>query len=100
MVAPPSVSQKNTNPTRPGEEQGGRLPRKKGSAVLWPWRGRWGQRLRRRALSNGGIRSGGNGSSRTVRDTAVVGVGGPGPVRREIANKEVECDSDHPQGKV
>ena len=59
---------KDNNPTRPGEEQGGRLPRKKGTAVLWPRRGRRGQRLHRGAFSNGGIISGGAGFSRTVRD--------------------------------
>ncbi len=64
----------DTNLTRQGEEQGGRLPRKKGIAVLWPRRGRWGQRLYRRALSNGGSRSGGAEFSCTVRDTAVAGV--------------------------
>ncbi len=30
----------NTNPTRLGEEQGGMLPRKRGTAVSWPRRGR------------------------------------------------------------
>ena len=64
----------DTNPTRPSEEQRGRLPRKKGTAVLCPRRGRWGQRLHRGAFSNVGSRSVGTGFSRTVRDTAVAGV--------------------------
>ena len=50
-----------TNLTRASEEQGGRLPRKKGTAVLWPRRGRWGQRLYRGAFSSGGNRTGGAG---------------------------------------
>jgi len=37
-------------------------------------RGRWGQRLHRRALSNGGGTSGGTGFPRTLRDIAVAGV--------------------------
>ena len=50
-----------TNLTRLGEEQGGWLPRKKGLAVLWPRRGSLGHRFQRRALSNGGSKSGGAG---------------------------------------
>jgi hypothetical protein len=64
----------DTNLTRLGEEQGGKLPRKKGTAVLWPRRGRYIRCLHRRALSNGGSRSSDAGFSRTVRDTAVAGV--------------------------
>ena len=64
----------DTNPTRPGEDQGGRLPRKKGTAVTWPRRGCRGLRRHIGASSHGGTRSGGAGSSRAVRDTAVAGV--------------------------
>ena len=48
----------NTNPTRLGEEQGGKLPRKKGTAASWSRRGRRGLRLYRGASSHGGNRSG------------------------------------------
>ena len=44
----------DTNPTRPGEEQGGKLPRNKGTTVSWPMRCRKGLRLHRGASSHGG----------------------------------------------
>jgi hypothetical protein len=66
--------QEDTNLTRTCEEQGGRLPRKKGTAVSWPRRGRKGLRLHRGASSHGGSGSGGAGFSRTVQNTAVAGV--------------------------
>ena len=47
----------DTTPTRPGKEQGGMLPRKKGTAVSWPGRGRRGLRRHNGTSSYGGSRS-------------------------------------------
>ena len=47
----------DTTPTRLGEEPGGMLPRKKGTVVSWPRRGRRGLRRRNGASSYGGYRS-------------------------------------------
>ena len=67
--------QEYTNPTRLGEEHGGKLPRKKGTAVSWPRRGRMGLRLHRGAFSHGGSGTYGRVASvRTVPATAVAGV--------------------------
>ena len=48
------------------------MPRKKGTAVSWPRRGRMGLRLHRGALSHGG--SGTYGRVANVRTIAVAGV--------------------------
>jgi len=42
LPPPPSVFKRTSNPTRPSEEQGGGLPRKKGTAASWPRRCRRG----------------------------------------------------------
>ena len=47
----------DTTPTRPSEEQGSNLPRKKGTAVSWPRRGRRGMRRHNGASPYGGSRS-------------------------------------------
>ena len=53
----------DTNLTSPSEEQGGKLPRKKGTVVSWPRRDRKGLHIHRGASSHGGSSSGGAGFS-------------------------------------
>ena len=102
MPPPPSEFTGTPNPTSSCEEHGGRLPRKKRTSVSWLRRGRRGLRLRRGASSHGGSRSYGRVSIvRTVLDTAVAGVRGPGPIHREIWNREVKRRRrDSSRGKV
>jgi hypothetical protein len=93
--------QEDTNPTRPGEDQGGKLPRKKGTAVSWPRRGCMGLRLHNGASSHGGSRSGGAGffPSRTGycrRRFLRHRLGPSGNIKQGGG----EWQKEHPQGKV
>jgi hypothetical protein len=65
------------------------LPHKKRTAVWWPRRGRRRLRLHQEPFRTAAVDRTVAGFTRTLRDTVVAGVGGPGSVRREISNKEV-----------
>ena len=88
----------NTNPTRPSGEQGGAAPQGKDNHVVAAARpqgtvpARWSlpeRPTRDRALDR-----------RTGGDHAIVDRSpGPGPVRREKSNREVEQRRGHPQGR-
>jgi hypothetical protein len=90
--------QGDTNPTRPCEEQGGRLPRKKGTALSWPRRGRRGLRRHSGASSYGGSKS------RTAfLGTGVAAAPEPKAPAGSTDNEQdyvVGCTESSPQGKV